>query len=82
MKRKINVADFLYGGDYNPDQWAEDIWENDIALMKELKVNTVTLPVFSWANLQLSEDTFNFGWLDRMLVGSPECCERGRAREA
>lgn len=64
---KKEITRFLYGGDYNPDQWPEDVWQNDIALMKALKVNTVTLPVFSWANLQPSEDTFNFGWLDRVM---------------
>lgn len=64
---KKEITEFLYGGDYNPDQWPEDVWENDIALMKELNVNTVTLPVFSWANLQPAEDQFNFGWLDKVM---------------
>lgn len=56
----------FFGGDYNPDQWDENVWEEDIKLMKILRANTVTLPVFSWAKLQPSEDIFNFSWLDRV----------------
>jgi len=56
----------FFGGDYNPDQWDENVWEEDIKLMKILRANTVTLPAFSWAKLQPSEDIFNFSWLDRV----------------
>jgi beta-galactosidase len=35
--------------------------------MKELGVNAATLPVFSWAHLQLAEDNYNFEWLDQVL---------------
>ena len=41
-----------YGGDYNPDQWPEDIWREDARLMREAGVNLVTLGVFSWARLE------------------------------
>ncbi len=37
-----------FGGDYNPDQWSEDIWDDDIRLMKQAGVNTVALAIFSW----------------------------------
>lgn len=56
-----------YGGDYNPDQWPEEIWQEDMRLFKLAGVNIVTLPVFSWAKLQPSEDTYNFDWLDKIF---------------
>ncbi|WP_159881768.1 beta-galactosidase [Paenibacillus puerhi] len=56
-----------YGGDYNPDQWPEDIWQEDMRLFRKAGINVVTLPVFSWAKLQPSEDTYCFDWLDRIL---------------
>lgn len=56
-----------YGGDYNPDQWPEEIWREDIRLFGLANVNIVTLPVFGWAKLQPSEDTFSFQELDRIL---------------
>ena len=36
-----------FGGDYNPDQWSEDIWDDDIRLMTQAGVNTVALAIFS-----------------------------------
>lgn len=58
---------FLFGGDYSPDQWSPAVWREDVALMHDLGVNTVTLPVFSWARLQTSVDTYDFGWLDEIM---------------
>ena len=56
-----------YGGDYNPDQWPENIWQEDMRLFRLAGVNLVTLPVFSWAKLQPDEDHYDFTWLDRIL---------------
>ena len=41
----------LHGGDYNPEQWLDrpDILEQDITMMKQARVNVVTLGVFSWS---------------------------------
>ncbi|MBD0382169.1 beta-galactosidase [Paenibacillus sedimenti] len=56
-----------YGGDYNPDQWPEQIWHEDMELFQKAGINVVTLPVFSWAKLQPSEDEYTFEWLDKIL---------------
>ena len=57
----------LHGGDYNPEQWPEPIWDEDVRLMREARVNVATLPVFGWVALQPAEDRFTFDWLDRVL---------------
>lgn len=57
----------LYGGDYNPDQWSKETLIEDMKFFKLANINTVTLPVFSWALLQPDEDTYNFEWLDDIL---------------
>lgn len=57
-----------YGGDYNPDQWDREIWNEDMAHLKAMDANMITLPVFSWAKLQPSEDSFDFGWLDDVVA--------------
>ncbi|GAA5038583.1 beta-galactosidase [Microbacterium fluvii] len=57
----------LFGGDYNPEQWTEDIWRDDIALMRRAKVNTVTLGVFAWAFLEVDDDVWEWGWFDRIV---------------
>jgi len=61
------LTKIFYGADYNPDQWGKDIWKEDIRQMKVYGINVVTLPVFSWAKLQPSEDSFDFSWLDRVV---------------
>ena len=62
-----NVKDILYGGDYNPEQWPQEIWEEDMRLMKKAYINIVTLNTFSWAALQPSEDSYCFDTLDRII---------------
>ena len=56
-----------YGGDYNPEQWPEEIWQEDMRLLPKAGVDIVTLNVFSWAALQPSEDTYDFEKLDRIM---------------
>jgi beta-galactosidase len=56
-----------YGGDYNPEQWPESTWAEDIRLMAEAGVNLVTVGVFSWSRLQPAPGELTAGWLDRVL---------------
>ncbi len=58
---------FIYGGDYNPDQWPEAIWEEDVRLMREAGVNLVSLGIFSWSKLEPQPGVYDFGWLDRII---------------
>ncbi len=56
-----------YGGDYNPEQWPEEVWLEDVELMAQAGVNLVSLGIFSWALLEPREGDFDFGWLDRAI---------------
>ncbi|MEE1811013.1 beta-galactosidase [Streptomyces sp. BE133] len=56
-----------YGADYNPEQWPREVWEEDVRLMREAGVNIVSLAIFSWARLQPTADTWDFGWLDEVM---------------
>ncbi|MBC9716926.1 beta-galactosidase [Streptomyces sp. TRM66268-LWL] len=58
----------LFGGDYNPEQWPEEVWPEDIALMRRAGVNSVTVGVFSWSRLEPRPGVHEFGWLDRLLT--------------
>jgi beta-galactosidase len=57
-----------FGGDYNPEQWPEAIWREDMARMREAGVSLVTLGVFSWARIQPAEGVFDFDWLDEIIT--------------
>ncbi len=65
--RLPNTNKILFGGDYNPEQWPEEIWNEDMKLFKEAHVDTVTLNVFSWAMLQPSENEYDFSKLDSIM---------------
>ena len=56
-----------YGGDYNPEQWPEEVWDDDVRLMRGARVTTATVGVFSWARLEPRPGEFDFDWLDRVL---------------
>lgn len=61
------LKQILYGGDYNPEQWPRETWEEDMRMLKNAHINTLTLNVFSWALLQPDEDTFDFSLLDDIM---------------
>jgi beta-galactosidase len=58
-----------YGGDYNPEQWPEEVWAEDVRLMRRAGVNMATVGVFSWARIQPDEGVFDYDWLDRVIDG-------------
>ena len=60
-------ARIWYGGDYNPDQWPEEVWDEDVRLMKKAGVNLVSVGIFSWARIEPKEDVYDFDWLDRII---------------
>jgi beta-galactosidase len=56
-----------YGGDYNPEQWPEEVWARDYELFDLARIDTVTLGVFAWALTQPAPDRYDFGLLDRIV---------------
>lgn len=61
------ISKMVYGGDYNPEQWSEDVWEEDMRMFKLAGIDIVTLNVFSWALLQKDDDVYDFSLLDKIM---------------
>src|SRR5258708_12535860 len=57
----------LYGADYNPEQWPETVWQEDMRLMKLAGVNMVSINIFSWASLEPRPEEYHFAQLDRIM---------------
>ena len=55
------------GGDYNPEQWPEGVWQDDVRLMKEAGITFATVGVFAWSVLEPEPGRYETGWLDRVL---------------
>ena len=56
-----------YGGDYNPEQWPEETWHEDVRLMREAGVNLVSLGVFNWGIIEPAPGEYDFADLDRII---------------
>ncbi|MFI9760129.1 beta-galactosidase [Streptomyces sp. NPDC051963] len=56
-----------YGGDYNPEQWPEEVWDEDHRLFGRAGIDTLTVGVFSWSLTQPAEDAYDVTVLDRIL---------------
>ena len=64
---KKSFKRILYGGDYNPNQWPKEIWQEDMRMFRDAHINSATINVFSWAKLQPSEETYDFEELDEIV---------------
>lgn len=67
MSARWPTDGLAFGGDYNPEQWPEEVWHEDVALMREAGVNLVSVGIFSWGELEPEEGVYRFEWLDRVL---------------
>jgi beta-galactosidase len=56
-----------YGGDYNPEQWPSEVWDEDYKAFDAAGITTLTLGVFAWAHLQPAEDRYDFTLLDAIV---------------
>jgi beta-galactosidase len=56
-----------FGGDYNPEQWPEEVWAEDMTLMRQAGVSLVSVGIFSWAEVEPRPGAYDFGWFDRVL---------------
>lgn len=67
--RPVNPAFpyFLHGGDYSPEQWSPDVWDQDLRLMKEAHCNSLSLGIFAWGHLEPEEGRYTFDWLDAIM---------------
>jgi beta-galactosidase len=61
------TAKVSFGGDYNPEQWPEEVWTEDHRLFDAARIDTVTLGVFTWALTQPAPDVYDFTMLDRIV---------------
>src|SRR5688572_11845630 len=61
------LSPYWFGGDYNPEQWPASVRAQDLELMRQARVNLVTVGVFSWSMLEPSPGVYDFAWLDSVL---------------
>ena len=52
-----NTDKIAYGGDYNPEQWPEDTWEEDMRLLKLAHIDTREFNTLKLKKVSPSLDT-------------------------
>jgi len=57
----------VLGCDYNPEQWPESIWRDDVALMREAGISLVAINIFGWAEIEPTQGNFDFTRLDAIM---------------
>jgi beta-galactosidase len=67
LPRLAREGRLAFGGDYNPEQWPESVWAEDVRLMQEAGVSIVTVGVFSWALEEPERGRYDLDWLQRVL---------------
>lgn len=55
------------GADYYPEQWPEQMWEQDADRMKECGVKVVRMAEFAWSRMEPEEGIYDFEWLDHAV---------------
>lgn len=56
-----------FGCDYNPEQWTPDVWDEDIALMRDAGVDLVAINIFGWAHIEPRAGEYDFARLDDII---------------
>lgn len=66
----MRLQTILHGTDYYPEQWLEqpEVLQQDMELMQEAGINTVTLGVFAWSMLEPREGHYQLDWLDEVIT--------------
>ena len=71
MKDYINgkYPHLLHGGDYNPEQWADEpgALEQDMEFMRAAFCNEMTVGIFAWPLLEPREGEYDFSFFDGVL---------------
>jgi len=62
-----DVTGIPFGGDYNPEQWDETVWDADYRAFDLARIDLLTVGVFTWALTQPAEDVYDFSTIERIL---------------
>ena len=60
---------FLYGADYNPEQWknSPEILDKDIELMKKANCNVMSVGIFGWSEMEPKDGVYDFSFYEEII---------------
>src|SRR5690242_16885471 len=57
----------LLGAAWYPEQWPEDSWEADLALMEAAHIHLVRIGEFAWSTMEPSEGRYELDWMEHAI---------------
>jgi len=63
-----DVPAILLGVAWYPEQWPEERWEADLALMAAAGVRMVRIGEFAWSRMEPQEGRYDLDWIDRAIA--------------
>ncbi|MEU7458273.1 beta-galactosidase [Streptosporangium roseum] len=67
MRSTNRLPGLGFGGDYNPEQWPDELRAEDVRLMAEAGVNLVTVGVFGWARVEPAPGAYDLSYFDAVM---------------
>ena len=64
------AAPLRLGTAWYPEQWPEQRWEADLALMERAGIDVVRVGEFAWSRLETAEGVYDFAWLDAAIAAA------------
>jgi len=64
---EVEVPPLVLGSAWYPEQWTEDHWEKDLALMEASGMRMVRIGEFAWSSMEPQEGHYSFEWLERAI---------------
>lgn len=58
------------GTAWYPEQWPQDRWEADLALMERANLSVVRIGEFAWSRIEPADGRFDFAWLDTAIAAA------------
>ncbi len=72
--RSIKLDKIALGVCYYPEQWDENLWEDDLSRMLALGIGTVRVAEFAWNVIEPRDGEFTFDLFDRFLALAEKLC--------
>src|SRR5882724_6956089 len=64
---EVEVPPLVLGSAWYPEQWTDDHWEKDLALMEASGMRMVRICQFAWSSMEPQEGHYSFEWLERAI---------------
>ncbi len=66
-EKAFRTDEFLFGVCWYPEQWPEEMWEEDLARMRGAGMNTVRVGESAWSVWEPEEGRYDFSLFDRAI---------------